>query len=152
MKYNYNRHIKLLKQKEPLKIENKSFYKENRKDDIELSIYNKFVEENIFWQQRYKVDELIQEFFDRKINPEGLCDRVFGLRNSLIFETETFLNKLITGEVNTFEPNLNSKKLSGVLDTLFCECDYFIKDYENDQFSDIMENAFLKFQKALNED
>jgi hypothetical protein len=103
-------------------------------------------------QQRYKVDELMQDFLNRKINPEELCDRVFGLRNFLIFKTETFFNKLITGEVNNFEPNLNSKKLSGFLDTLFCEYDYLMEDYQNDQFSDIMQNAFLKFQKALNED
>lgn len=79
---------------------------------MELSSYNAAVEENIFWQQRYKVAELMQDF----------------------------------------QPDPRSKKLSGFLGGLFCYCDDFMENYENDQFSDAMQNGFLNFQKALNEE
>ena len=65
---------------------------------------------------------------------------------------EQFLVQLSVGEVKDFQPDPRSKKLSGFLGGLFCYCDDFMEDYENDQFSDAMQKGFLNFQKALNEE
>ena len=119
---------------------------------MELSSYNVAVEEKIFWQQRYKVDELMQDFLNRKIDGQEFCDRVFGLRRNLMIACDQFLVQLGAGEVTDFQPDPRSKKLSGFLDGLFCYCDDFMEDYENDQFSNAMQNGFLNFQKALNEE
>ncbi len=152
MTYNQQRHIQLLKRSQDFKNQGKSFYKESPEESLELSSYNVAVEEKIFWEQRYKVDELMQDFLNRKIDGQEFCDRVFGLRRNLMIARDQFLVQLGAGEVKDFQPDPRSKKLSGFLDGLFCYCDDFMEDYENDQFSNAMQNGFLNFQKALNEE
>ena len=152
MIYNYQRHIQLLKRSQDFENQGKSFYKESPEESLELSRYNAAVEENIFWQQRYKVAELMQDFLNRKIDGQKFCDRVFGLRRNLMIASDKFLIQLGAGEVKDFQPDPRSKKLSSFLTFLFCYCDDFMEDYENDQFSDAMQNGFLNFQKALNEE
>lgn len=152
MIYNQQRHIQLLKRSQDFKDQGRSFYKESPEESLELSSYNAAVEKNIFWQQRYKVAELMQDFLNRKIDGQEFCDRVFGLRRNLMIARDKFLIQLGAGEVKDFQPDPRSKKLSGFLSGLFCYCDDFMEDYENDQFSDAMQNVFLNFQKALNEE
>lgn len=152
MTYNQQRHIKLLKRSQDFKSQGKSFSKENPEESLELSSYNVAVEEKIFWQQRYKVDELMQDFLNRKIDGQEFCDRVFGLRHNLMIAHHQFLVQLGGGEVKDFQPDLRSKKLSGFLDGLFCYCDDFMEDYQNPQFYTSIQNGFLNFQKALNEE
>ena len=152
MIYNQQRHIQLLKRSQDFKDQGKSFYKESPEESLELSSYNAAVEENIFWQQRYKVAELMQDFLNRKIDGQKFCGRVFGLRRNLMIASDKFVIQLGAGEVKDFQPDPRSKKLSGFLDGLFCYCDDFMEDYENDQFSNAMQNGFLNFQKALNEE
>jgi hypothetical protein len=152
MTYNQQRHTQLLKRSQDFENQGKSFYKESPKESLELSSYNVAVEEKIFWQQRYKVDELMQDFLNRKIDGQEFCDRVFGLRRNLMIASDKFLVQLSAEEVKDFQPDPRSKKLSGFLDGLFCYCDDFMEDYKNDQFSNAMQNGFLNFQKALNEE
>ena len=152
MIYNQQRHIELLKRSQDFKDQGKSFYKESPEEYFELSSYGAAVEENIFWQQRYKVVELMQDFLNRKIDGQEFCDRVFGLRRNLMIASDKFLIQLSAGEVKDFQPDPRSKNLSDFLTFLFCYCDDFMEDYENDQFSDAMQNGFLNFQKALNEE
>ena len=152
MIYNQQRHIQLLKHSQDFKDQGKSFYKESPEEYLELSNYNVAVEENIFWEQRYKVAELMQDFLNRKIDGQEFCGRVFGLRRNLMIASDKFLIQLGAGEVKDFQPDTRSKKLSGFLSGLFCYCDDFMEDYENDQFSNAMQNGFLNFQKALNEE
>lgn len=152
MIYNQQRHIQLLKRSQDFKDQGKSFYKESPEESLELSSYNAAVEENIFWQQRYKVAELMQDFLNRKIDGQKFRGRVFGLRRNLMIASDKFLIQLGAGEVKDFQPDPRSKKLSGFLGGLFCYCDDFMEDYENDQFYDAMQNGFLNFQKALNEE
>ena len=152
MIYNQQRHIQLLKRSQDFKDQGKSFYNESPEEYSELSSYNVAVEKNIFWQQHYEVAELMQDFLNRKIDGQKFCDRVFGLRRNLMIASDKFLIQLGAGEVKDFQPDPRSKKLSGFLSGLFCYCDDFMEDYENDQFSDAMQNGFLNFQKALNEE
>jgi hypothetical protein len=152
MIYNQQRHIQLLKRKQDFKDQGKSFYKESREEDLELCSYNVVIEQNIFWQQRFKVSKLMQDFLNRKINGQEFCDQVFGLRRNLIIACDQFLVQLGAGEVKDFQPDPRSKKLSGFLTGLFCYCDDFMEDYENNEFSNAMQNKFLNFQKALNEE
>lgn len=80
---------------------------------MELSSYNLAVEENIFWQQRYKVAELMQDFLSRKINSQEFCGRVFRLQRNLIIASDNFLIQLGAGKVKDFQLDPRSKKLSG---------------------------------------
>jgi len=150
--YNQQKHIQLLKRDQDFKNQGKSFYKESSEESLELSNYNAAVEQHIFWEQRYKVDELMQDFLNRKIDGQESCDRIFGLRRNLMIAYDQFLIQLSAGEVTDFQPDPRSKKLRGFLTGLFCYCDDFMEDYENDQFSNAMQNGFLNFQKALNEE
>jgi hypothetical protein len=84
MTYNLKRHIKLLKHSQYLK--NQSKYFQSR----ELSHYNIAVDQHLFWEQRYKVYELIQDFLNRKIDGEEFACRVFGFRRNLMIASDQF--------------------------------------------------------------
>jgi hypothetical protein len=68
--------------------------------------------------------------------------------------TDKFLIQLGAREGKDFQPDPKLKKLSvsDFLTSLFCYCDDFMDNYENDPFSDAMQNGFLNFQKALNKE
>ena len=68
MIYNQQKHIQLLKLDQDFKNQGKSFYEERPEESLELSNYNAAVEQHIFCEQRYKVDELMQDFVNRKID------------------------------------------------------------------------------------
>lgn len=152
MTYNQQRHIELLKRYQDFTNQGKSFYKESPEESLELSRSNVAVEEKIFWKQRYKVNELMQDFLNRKIDGQEFCSGVFGIRRNLKIACDQFLVQLSTGEVKNFQPDPRSQNLSGILTSLFCYRDDFMEDYENDQFINAMQNGFLNFQKALNEE
>jgi len=152
MTYNQQRHVQLLKRSQDFNNQGKSFYKESPEESSELSSYKVAVQHHLFWEQRFKVSKLMQDFLNRKINGQEFCDRVFGLRRNLMIACDQFLVQLVAGEVKDFQPDPRSKKLSGFLTGLFCYCDDFMEDYENDEFSNAMQNGFLNFQKALNEE
>ena len=152
MIYNQRRHIQLLKCSQDFKNQGKSFYKESPEESLELSHYNAAVEQHIFWEQRYEVYELMEDFLNRKINGQEFCDRVFGLRRNLMIACDQFLVQLVGVGVKDFQPDPRSKNLSGFLTGLFCECDGFMEDYQNPKFYTSIQNGFLNFQKALNEE
>jgi hypothetical protein len=94
MTYNQKRYMQLLQRSQDLKNQGKNIFIENREKDFELSEYNIAVEEHIFWQDRYQVASLMENFLNRKINGEKFCDRVFGFRRELINRYHKFLLEL----------------------------------------------------------
>ena len=80
---------------------------------MELSNSNVVLEEKIFWQQPYKVDELMQNSLNIKIDGQEFCDQAFGLRRNLMIARNKFLAQLGGGEVKDFKPDPRSKKFSG---------------------------------------
>jgi len=152
MTYNQQRHIQLLKRSQDFKNQGKSFYKESPEESLELSNYNVAVQHHLFWEQRFKVSKLMQDFLHRKIDGEEFSSSVFGLRRNLRIAYDQFILELSAEKVKDFQPDPRTKKLSGFFTGLFCYCDDFMEDYENDQFSNAMQNGFLNFQKALNEE
>ena len=153
MTYNQKRHIQLLKLSQDSKNQGKNLFKENREEFLELSNYNAAVEYHILWQDRHEIKLLMQDFLNKKIDGEKMCDRIYGLRRNLINEQNKFILELISSSENikTFQPDERSKKLEGFLTAFYCECDWFEEDYENDQFYNSIENGFLNFQETLNE-
>jgi len=109
MIYNQQRHIQLLKLSQDFKNQGKSFYKQSTDESLELSNYNVAVEQHIFWQHRYKVYELMQDFLNRKIHGQEFSSRVFGLRRNLMNASDQFLVQLGAGEVKDFQPDPRSK-------------------------------------------
>ena len=154
MKYTYNqtKHIELLKRSQDFKNQGRSFDKESREEYLELLSYDGTVYKMILWQQRHKIQELMEDFLNKKIDGEEFCGGVFGLRRTLMIESDQFLVQLAAGEVKNFQPDPRVSQCSGFLDSLFCYCDDFMEDYENDQFITAMQNGFLNFQEALNEE
>jgi len=156
MTYNQKRHIELLKRAQDLKNQRKNLFIENQEEDFELSEYNIAVEEHIFWQDRDQVALLMEDFLNKKIDSELFCDQVYGLRRKLINTCEKFKLELISSseKIKDFQPDERSKKLSGFLTDLYCECEYFAEaeDYQNEKFYDSIKNGFLNFQKALNKE
>jgi hypothetical protein len=156
MTYNQKRHRQLLKRSQDLKNQRKNLFIENQEEYFELSEYNIAVEEHIFWQDRDQVALLMEDFLNKKIDSELFCDQVYGLRRKLINTCEKFKLELISSseKIKDFQPDGRSKKLSGFLTDLYCECEYFTEaeDYQNEKFYDSIKNGFLNFQKALNKE
>jgi hypothetical protein len=154
MTYNQKRHIELLKRSQDLKNQRKNLFIENQEEDLELSKYNTIVAEYIFWQDRDQVALLMEDFLNKKIYGEEFCGQIYGLRRKLINTCEKFKLELISSseKIQDFQPDGKAKKLSGFLTGLFCECDHFMENYENDEFYTSIKTGFLNFQKALNEE
>ena len=152
MIYNQKRHIQLLKRSQNLKNYGKNLHIENPEEGFKLSKYNIAIERYIFWQDRYQVALLMENFLNRKINGEKLCNRVYGFRRRFINACEKFKLELSSEKIKDFQPNERSKKLNGFLTGLYCECEHFDNDYENNEFYNSIKNPFLNFQKALNEE
>ena len=68
MTYNQKRHIELLKGSQDFKNQGKNLFIENQEEDFELSEYNIAVERHTFWQDRYQVALLMEDFLNRKID------------------------------------------------------------------------------------
>jgi hypothetical protein len=68
MTYNQKRHIQLLKRSQDLKNQGKNLFIENREEDFELSKYNIAVAEQIFWQDRYQVALLMEDFLNYRLS------------------------------------------------------------------------------------
>jgi hypothetical protein len=149
---NQKRHIELLKGSQDFKNQGKNLFRENPEEYFELSEYNIAVERHIFWRDRYQVALSMEDFLNKKIDGEGLCGRFYGLRRKLINTCEKFKLKLSSGKVKDFQPYGRAKRLNGFLTALFCECDHFTEDYENDEFYTFIKNGFLNLQKALNKE
>ena len=145
--YNLKRHIQLLKLSQDLDNQGKNFFKENREEYLELSNYNIAVQQHILWQDRYRISLSMEDFLNRKIDGEELCDRVYGLRRNLINKCEKFNLELTSGseKIKAFQPDERSKKLNGFLTGFYCECEHFEEDYENNEFYNSIKNGVLNF-------
>ena len=154
MTYNQKRHIELLKRSQDLKNQRKNLFIENQEEDFELSEYNIAVEEHVFWQDRDQVALLMENFLNKKIDGELFCDQIYGLRRKLINTCKQFKLELISSseKIKNFQPDERSKKLSGFLTGLYCECEHFDEDYQNEELYNSIKNGFLNFQQALNEE
>ena len=151
MNYNQKKHIQLLKRSQDLQNQGKDLFQENQKEYFELAQYNIVVEEHFFWQDRYKIFLLMENFLTRKIDCQLFCDHVYGLRCKLINKCEKFRLELLSSseKIKDFQPDERGKNLSGFLTGLFCECEC-LDDTENYlEFYDSIEIGFFNFQKAL---
>ena len=149
MVYNQDKHVQLLKRSKDLK--NKDKYLE--KDEYsELLHYNVVIEHHLFWEQRYQVYKLMQNFLNNTIDGDELASSVFGFRRNLMNSTDQFLSQLVAGEIKGFQPDSRSEIFKGFLSGLFTLCDEFMEDYENPEFYTSIQNGFLKFEKVLNEE
>ena len=59
-----------MKRYKDFKNKSKSLYDENLDEALELLSYGKAVEQMIFWQQRYKVEKLMQDFVNKATDRE----------------------------------------------------------------------------------
>lgn len=143
--YNLKRHIKLLKQKK----KNKSFFKENPKEALELSRYSAHVSQHIVWEDRFEIASVIEDFLSKKIDAHGFHDSVFGLRRQHIEKCERFLSKLVSEEIEDFCPNKDAHKLTGLLSTLYFECEHFETNFDEAELYTSIEN---EFQRIFTED
>ena len=157
MIYNKRRHIELLKISEDLKKQKKSLFTQNRADYDELLRYNTVIGEHIFWQDRYQLILLHENFLNRKIDIESFRALVYEFRRQYLNKCEKFRLELISNSEKIKDFQLDKtdpeKDVSGFLTALFCECEYFADadNYSDEKFYETIKIGFLNFQEALNE-
>ncbi len=150
--YNLKRHIELLKQKKKVLNEKKSFLKENLKEALELSEYSANVSQHIVWEDRFEIASVMEDFLSKKIDAHEFHDSVFGLRRKHLEKCNRFLSKLVSEEIKDFCPNKEAHKLKGFLSGLYFDCEHFETNFDEAELYTSIENGFLNFQKALNEE
>lgn len=139
---NLKRHIELLKRKKKVLSQNKSFLKENRAEALELMKYSAAVDTHIFWEDRFEVASLIQPFLNKEMDAEEFHDSLFGLRRNHIAKCKKFLSKLISEEIKYFFPNKESYKVKGFLTFLYCECENFELNFDEEELYTSIRNGF----------
>lgn len=150
--YNRKRHIELLKQETKVLNENKSFFKENRKEALELSRYSANISHHFVWEDRFEIASVMEDFLSKKIDAHEFHDSVFGLRRKHLEKCNRFLSKLVSEEIKDFCPNKDAYKLEGLLSVLYFECEHFETNFDEAELYTSIENVFLKVQKILNEE
>ena len=150
--YNLKRHIELLKKEKQLRNEKKFFWKENRKEALELIEYNIEIANHIDWEDRFEIASVIKDFLSKKINAHEFHDSVFGLRRKHSKKFERFQSKLVSEEIKDFYPNENAHKLKGFLSALYFDCEHFETKIDEAELYTSIENKFFEFQRVLNEE
>ena len=150
--YNLKRHIELLKQEKKVLNEKKSFLKENLKEYLELIKYSANVSQHIVWEDRFEIASVMEDFLSKKIDAHEFHDSVFGLRRIHNIKCHRFLSKLVSEKIKDFYPNKDAYKLKHLLSILYCNCEHFETNFDEAELYTSIENAFLKFQKILNEE
>ena len=142
-----------MKRSQDLEKQKKYLSREDKKAYSELSKYNIAIEQHFFWQERDQVALLMKNFLTEKIDSKVFCGQVSGLRRRLINTRKKFLLELLSSleKMKDFQPDERAKKLSGLLTTLYCECECFADadDYQDKEFYDFIKSVFLNFQKAI---
>ena len=108
MNYNLKRQVELLKWKKKVLSQNKSFFKENRAEALELSKHSAAVSPHIFWENSFEVASVIRVFLNKEIDGPKFHDSIFGLRRKHLVKCDTFLSKLVSEELKYFYPTKNS--------------------------------------------
>jgi len=152
LNYDLNRHIQLLKQKKKIQKENKCFWKENPKENLELLEYGAIVEDHFVWEDRFEIASVMEDFLSKNTDAHEFHDNVFGLRRKHQEKCKRFLSKLVSEEIKDFCQNKNAHKLTGFLSALYFECEHFETNFDEAELYTSIENGFLKFQKILNEE
>lgn len=149
MRYNQEKHYQLLELSKKLQINKKSLYQEDYTKFIELFKYNAAIQEHVFWEYRFQISRLINDFLNEVIDQEEFCQ----YSKKLINDVEKFILNLSSGVIKDFQPNIKSEKLSSFITFLYCECENFsdYDDYKNEEFYTLIKQGFVKFQQILNE-
>jgi hypothetical protein len=150
--YNLKRHIELLKQKKKVLNENKSFFKENPKEALELIKYDVKVSEHIAWGDRFKIASVMENFLSQQINAHEFHDSVLGLRRKHLEKCERFLSKLVSEQIKDFCPDENAPKIKGLLSALYFDCEHFETNFDEAELYNSIKNKFFKVQIILNEE
>lgn len=132
-----------MKRSQYFKNQRKNIFIKNQEEDFQLDESNIIVEEDFFWPDWDQVALLMKNFLNKKIDGELFCDQVYELRRKLINTCEKFNLELISSseKIKDFQSDEKSKKLSGFLTGLYCECEDFTEAYQNEEFYDSIENG-----------
>lgn len=141
----------ILNHQKKLIEQDKSFFNKNQTEFLELSHYNKAINQHLFWQDRFEVDLLLRTFLNKKIDRYEFDDTIFSFRHNYIAKYNKFILKLGSDEINEFFPNKESYKLKKFLSALYCEWKYFELNWDEEILYNFVQSAFLKFQQILND-
>ena len=94
----------------------------------------------------------MEDFLSKKIDAHEFHNRVFVLHRKHLEKYNRFLSKLVLEEIKDVCSNKDAHKLKGFLSGLYFECEHFETNFDEAEFYTSIENGFLNFQKALNEE
>lgn len=136
--YNLEQHKKLLKEQK------------TTLESWELRSYRIAIENHILWQERDQIVLFLENLLTGKIDSDTFCNLTYTLRRKVIEGVNKFESELISDSTNIthFQPDVNGKKLEGLLTAFFCKCDNLSEDDDEDDFYNSMNNLLSNLKRV----
>lgn len=146
MTYNKERHKQLVIRLQDLKNQGKSLFLENPEEDLELSIYNVGVEEQVFWTHRENFVLIMKNFLDNILDFDEFETAFSFLYEEVRKEVDMFLIDL--EHIDKFQPSTRSYRFASVIGSIYRQFEEIEDEYSTEQeVKDYVKEAYLKFQK-----
>ena len=151
MIYKKEKHKQLVIRSRDLKKQGKTLFRENPEEYSELLDYEIAVEEQIFWTNRGEFFLVMKDFLDNIINFDEFETAFTLLYQKTREEFDMFVIDL--KQIEKFQPSTRSDRFAGYINTIFREFEAVENEYCTEQdLKDYVKEAYLKFQKFLNEE
>ena len=151
MIYKKEKHKQLVIRSRDLKKQGKTLFRENPEEYSELLDYEIDVEEQIFWTNRGEFFLVMKDFLDNIINFDEFETAFTLLYQKTREEFDMFVIDL--KQIEKFQPSTRSDRFAGYINTIFREFEAVEDEYCTEQdLKDYVKEAYLKFQKFLNEE
>ena len=151
MEYNNKKHLKLLNYLLDCKKQNKSLHIEDPEADAELTQYQIYLQDHIFWSKRKEFVLLIKYFIDDSLELEQFESDFSILWWQTMDEYDSVKRNLKL--IENFHPNSGSYQFCSWITAIFRQFEELEDEYCTEQdVKDYVKKVYLKIQNSLNEE
>ena len=148
---NQTRFLELLRKEEVLASENKSLYEVEKSEYSELTSYKIVLQEQIYYENRFKYIDLVKKCLDGEINCYGLQWDFFEIYQNDMKTLDKFIKKVsqygIDSEIN-FHTDSKIENFSSLLDDqLVPLCDFLDDGLSEESFYHKLEQVYFQMLK-----
>lgn len=144
MKYNYQKHIKLIKYRNELRKQGKLLILEDRKKAIELSEYTIRILDQLHWLNRNQYLQLIMDFLNSKLDGNQFDEKFSKMFSK--FDDDPLQRNC--EQLKIFKLNPESRGFAQPVSEIYESCEQFFDEYNSEEEFD----PALLDEKQLRED
>ena len=128
MKYNYKRHIELLKYEDLLLKQNKFLEDEDKLKYSELETYSLQINEHLHWSNKDAYLQLLEDFLSFKIDTKTFDSKFCNLVEAIEKKSDLLIKNYEA--LNTIKPNSVSFNFAKWISEIYLCCDEFYTDFD----------------------